>query len=141
MGQMIERAVQRTGFPCSQLASRLGISRTTLYRYFKEESPKEWFVNAMKEIIDPASGTMTRLPSEDVGSKERIARLMEEYIALMEEQGHLMRDCFRLWYAVHKWPEIKVEIENFVANFCTQNGGIYDVFPLKKARRITGPNS
>ena len=114
-GKQLEHAVQKTGYPCSKLATLLGMSRTTLYRYFAKEDPGSDFIKRVAEIINCDVNTLLNLPLQNI--EDLVFELQNTYIELLQEQDKLVATCFRLCNEESSSPEKRVRIQQFLSDF------------------------
>jgi hypothetical protein len=98
MGQLLERAIRKTGFRITEIAAALGISRRTIYNWFKLEVIDESIMGRISDVIrhDFSSGKPNAMISlrnadssplkDDAYWKDKYKNLLERYSNLIKEQ-------------------------------------------------------
>jgi AcrR family transcriptional regulator len=100
MGQLLERVVRRKGLNISELAAALGITRRTLYNWFKLEVIDEVTMNRISSVIvyDLVSDTskptivievVDATPKQNNAEKDA-AYWQDRYIDLLERYSELL---------------------------------------------------
>ncbi|MEJ7557069.1 MAG: hypothetical protein WKF66_02100 [Pedobacter sp.] len=98
MGQLLERAVRRTGLNITDLAIGLGVNRRTIYSWFTMEVIDESIMHRISDIIkhDFSSGKRTaivvQLKNEESSPSGDDAYWKDKYIKFLERYSELIKD-------------------------------------------------
>ncbi len=124
-GQIVEKIIRRSGYPISRLASKLGISRNTLYNKFENPNLGYRFIidvgntihhdftvefpNIKAELEKLGDTPIERLDRETV----EILRAESKYIHLLEKYTKLLSILAKLANS-NTLPTLKKEIREFI---------------------------
>jgi transcriptional antiterminator len=97
MGKLLERAIRRKGLNITEIAVALGISRRTIYNWFKLEVIDESIMGKISDVIrhDFSSGKpktfIIRSKTADSSPLEDDAYWKDKYINLLERYSDLIK--------------------------------------------------
>jgi transcriptional regulator with XRE-family HTH domain len=105
MGQLLERVVKRKGLKVSELATALGITRRTLYNWFKQEVIDEVTMAKISSVIvydfssNPLKPTITTKVSEEPPKESQVEKdetyWKNRYIDLLERYSGLLAETLK----------------------------------------------
>lgn len=116
-GKLIERFIRKSGFSISFIAKRLGVSRNTLYKYFRQAAINDHIMTAVGCIVGYDFSVI--LPGLSNKTSEQkvtvLLHLQKDYIDLLERHHRLVLLTFQTFDRINE-PEVKEKVYTVLKN-------------------------
>ena len=105
MGELVEKVIKKTGANVTELASAMGVSRRTIYNWYKEEVISVSILNklsreigydftAAENVISPAViESEEQLENKEINQDDKYWQ--SRYIELLERYSELLSDAIK----------------------------------------------